>query len=225
MTSNEKKINKIKERGILFNTEMVRAVLDGHKTQTRRIVKDFWEDYPERAGEPLSLFRFKYDKGSTTYGNPIKIECPYGKAGDLLYVRETFSPDPPDDGTWDGYIEFSGCGEKVSMIPKRLIKPEHCIYKASWLGKDVPLNWKPSIHMKKEYARIWLKIISVKFEKLQYMSGEDLTKEGICYISAFGNCADMSDFSDLWDSVYKDSGNGWNTNPYVWVIEFERYYK
>lgn len=202
MASNKKKINKIKERGILFNTEMVKKILTNHKTQTRRIIKDVWEIYPEKAGGPLSLFIFKYDKGSMKYGVPVKIECPYGEVGDLLYVRETFCPFYFDD-----------------------MSPAFKADAAEDTWEDIPEpKWKPSIHMPKEYARIWLKVKSVKFEKLRDISGRDAYFEGV-EACGYKHVSDVSDFADLWDSTIEDKKYSWNSNPYVWVIKFERIYK
>ena len=196
---------------ILFNTEMVRAILDGRKTCTRRILKGAIP-FDEKA-EYWNVLK----KGE--WSGPICVEyfmkqgSPY-KPGDILYVRETF-------------IQIAA----------------HTFwYKAdgkSWMLKD--LRWKPSIHMPKEAARIWLKVTDVRVERLQSITVEGAIREGAegekCHhtnAGAFG-CTDCMntgwieppqvEFMQIWDSTIKKSDldrYGWNANPYVWVIEFER---
>lgn len=184
---------------ILFNAEMVRAILDGRKTCTRRVVK-----LPKNmSGRPVGK---SGDIGFMYLGG---IKRPPYQQGDILYVRETF-------------IQAAA----------------HTFwYKAddnSWMPEG--LRWKPSIHMPKEAARIWLKATDVRVERLQEC-GEgwcvDIEKEGIVtpqdailYISddAFHNALRM-EFQKIRDSTIKKSDidrYGWNANPWVWVIEFER---
>lgn len=186
---------------ILFNTEMVRSILDGRKTCTRRAIK-----FPNgMTGRPVG----KAGDSSNPLGimYPGGIKRPPYQPGDILYVRETF-------------IQAAA----------------HTFwYKAddkSWMSKD--LLWKPSIHMPKEAARIWLKVKDVRVERLQDMDWQDALYEGIdmClerdmktgeYI--FPDENPLDDFIDLWDSTIKKSDidrYGWDANPYVWVIEFER---
>lgn len=184
---------------ILFNTEMVRAILDGRKTCTRRVIK-----LPKNmSGRPVGK---SGDIGFMYLGG---IKRPPYQQGDILYVRETF-------------IQAAA----------------HTFwYKAddnSWMPEG--LHWKPSIHMPKEAVRIWLKVADVRVERLQEC-GEgwciDIEKEGIAtpqdpilYISddAFHDALRM-EFQKIWDSTIKKSDldrYGWNANPWVWVIEFER---
>lgn len=180
---------------ILFNMKMVRAILDGRKSCTRRIIKPQPQGYFEVSEEPLYI----YD----TDGKQGKITPPY-QPGDILYVRETF-------------IQVAA----------------HIFwYKADdkpWMSKD--LLWKPSIHMPKEAARIWLKVTDVRVERLQDITGLSVQKEGIELDPK--KCASKFDFitelfllfQELWDSTIKKSdldSYGWDANPYVWVIEFER---
>ena len=162
---------------ILFNTEMVRAILDGQKTCTRRIMKP---------------------QPTAHYGTHCAIP-PY-QQGDILYVRETF-------------IQAAA----------------HTFwYKAddnSWMPEG--LHWKPSIHMPKEAARIWLKVTDVRVERLQDIDGKGCVKEGIEEepLKDVGEEFVKGMYHDLWDSTIKKSDidrYGWDANPWVWVIEFER---
>ena len=195
---------------ILFNTEMVRAILDGKKTCTRRIVKGA---IPDDAMWGYTMFT---PKGCVScrgvyadeYGEKF-FRLPY-QQGDILYVRETWCK-----GSW--------MNEKERYYYKADDNDFHCV-------------WHPSIHMPKEAARIWLKVKDVRVERLQEC-GEgwcvDIEKEGIVtpqdailYISddAFHDALRM-EFQKIWDSTIKKSDReryGWDENPWVWVIEFER---
>jgi hypothetical protein len=217
---------------ILFNTEMVQAILDGRKSCTRRLVKPEPQGYFEVSEEPLYI----YD----TDGNQGKITPPY-QPGDILYVRET----------WHKYIKRVGKGECCRFA-------EFYGYRASVANsEDADEPWRPSIHMPKEAARIWLKVTDVKVERLQEITEVQAQAEGIRGYSKDGNLykyavtddwwidfhnkhrksffggtwwQDMprtakDAFSYLWNSTIKKSDltcYGWNANPWVWVIEFER---
>lgn len=180
---------------ILFNMEMVRSILDGRKSCTRRIIKPQPQGYFEVSEEPLYI----YD----TDGKQGKITPPY-QPGDILYVRETWKQAP------NGYY-----------------------YYEDWQKDDIAdvTKWKPSIHMPKEAARIWLKVTDVRVERLQEITRLSVQKEGIEVDPK--ECAGKFDFitelfllfQKLWDSTIKKSNlnhYGWDANPYVWVIEFER---
>lgn len=180
---------------ILFNMKMVRAILDCRKSCTRRIIKPQPQGYFEVSEEPLYI----YD----TDGKQGKITPPY-QPGDILYVRETFIQAA-------AHIFWYKADDKP------------------WMSKD--LLWKPSIHMPKEAARIWLKVTDVRVERLQDITGLSVQKEGIEVDP--NECASKFDFitelfllfQELWDSTIKKSdldNYGWDANPYVWVIEFER---
>lgn len=191
---------------ILFNMEMVRAILDGRKSCTRRIIKPQPQGYFEVSEEPLHI----YD----TDGKQGKITPPY-QPGDILYVRET----------WHKYIKRVGKGESCRFA-------EFYGYRASVANsEDADEPWRPSIHMPKEAARIWLKVTDVRVERLQDITGLNVQKEGIEvdpkeYASKFDFISELFFlFQRLWDSTIKKSDlehYGWDANPYVWVIEFER---
>lgn len=211
---------------ILFNTEMVRAILDGRKTCTRRLIKPqpdkkhiyplgFVTDSTEK--KEVGCFGF----AANEYGGSIQyVKPPYRYApGDILYVRETWKKAP------NGYY-----------------------YYEDWQRNDIAdvTKWKPSIHMPKEAARIWLKVTDVRVERLQEMKPVDVIKEGAypdCWdcLNTYGEsgsqccygteeqCSQcdevMMEWEKLWTSTIKKSDidrYGWNANLYVWVIEFER---
>ncbi len=204
---------------ILFKTEMVRAILDGRKACTRRILKG-GIPFDEKA-EYWNVLK----KGE--WSGPICVEyfmkqgSPY-KPGDILYVRETWS------------LRFDGekCFYKAD---KNTFREEKCL-----LDYD-DVRWHPSIHMPKEAARIWLKVMDVRVERLKDMTNNDALKEGAegvrCDHAGSGayGCTDcmntgwleppIVEFVQIWDSTIKKSDidrYGWNANPYVFVIEFER---
>lgn len=212
---------------ILFNTEMVRAILDGRKTCTRRVIKPQWEECPTCK---YVHNEYIYDKmAENVYcarcGYPLVLErrAPY-QPGDILYVRETWCGLPVNEaGHFRGHpiYYYRADGD---------LRPE------GWRGA-----WHPSIHMPKEAARIWLKVTDVRVERLQSITVEGAIREGAegekCHhinAGAFG-CTDCMntgwieppqvEFMQIWDSTIKKSDldrYGWNANPYVWVIEFER---
>ena len=221
----------MRERPILLNAEMVRAVLDGRKTQTRRIMKV----QPESAE-----FESRFIIDSTKRGeigkwcwaepgvfiNPRRsalFSCPFGAVGDRLWVRETWMPDAPRNGTWAD-VEFYGCkGSPLSMIPERYRKPEHCIHRASWDGSEM-VGWTPSIHMPRWASRITLEITGVRVDRLQDISDSDAKAEG-CWYGRGGGEPDFAvspadHFPTLWASIYGEES--WQANPWVWVIEFKR---
>lgn len=201
---------------ILFNTEMVRAILDGRKTCTRRVAKNV-PDHTHRIEPVYENGRFQFDCFYSSYVAALDADAdfcmpclpPY-QLGDILYVRETWCK-----GSWGN--------EKERYYYKADDNDFHCV-------------WHPSIHMPKEAARIWLKVTDVRAERLQEC-GEgwciDIEKEGIVtpqdpilYISddAFHDALRM-EFQKIWDSTIKKSDigrYGWDANPWVWVIEFER---
>lgn len=210
----------MKERGIIFNAEMVKAILDGRKTQTRRIVKNVMLDNGIWLKKPT-----KTRSGTITHvlDAPKHNLCPLGKAGDRLWVRETWMPDAPRDGTW-GDVEFYGCKDsQLSMIPERFRKSEYCIHRASW-GGDELIGWTPSIHMPRWASRITLEITDVRVERLNDISNDDAKSEG-CWYGRGGGVPDKAitpsnQFPTLWEEIYGDGS--WSSNPWVWVIEFKK---
>lgn len=205
---------------ILFNTEMVWAILDGRKTCTRRLVKP---QPDEKHTFPLGFITGSTEKkevgcfgfGINEYGGSIQYAKPPYQSGDILYVRET----------WHKYIKRVGEGKSCHLA-------EFYGYKASIANsEDADEPWKPSIHMPKEAARIWLKVTDVRVERLHEITEVGIQKEGVEVDPK--ECAGKFDFISelfllfqrLWDSTIKKSDRdryGWNASPWVWVIEFER---
>lgn len=201
---------------ILFNTEMVRAILDRRKTCTRRVIKlpENMDGIPVgKGGDSSNPLGFMY---------PGCIKRPQYQPGDILYVRETWKKAP------NGYY-----------------------YYEDWQRNDIAdvTKWKPSIHMPKEAARIWLKVTDVRVERLQDITEDGVWNEGFRFtppcltrVSADGHTCDLDGpctshikycvmtmgelfGRELWDKTIKKSDldrYGWSANPYVLVIEFER---
>lgn len=185
---------------ILFNTEMVRAILDGIKGSTRRIVKGFIPDdavwgYTAFTPKGYISCRGTFADG---YGEKFfKLPC---EQGDILYVRETWKKAP------NGYY-----------------------YYEDWQRNDIAdvTKWKPSIHMPKEAARIWLKVTDVRVERLQEITIDGIRNEGISSMAVHAGDMEIAlkEWKNLWNSTIKKTdldSYGWEANPWVWVIEFER---
>lgn len=187
---------------ILFNTEMVRANLDGRKTCTRRLVRFLPGENPQWTGyirDGLMLYNGRNE--------PCIMKAPY-QPGDILYVRETWCALPVNEA---GHIR----GHSVYYY-----KADGDLRPEGWRGK-----WHPSIRMPKEAARIWLKVTDVRVERLQEMWASDASKEGIYFSKPTTADEMLIAFAKLWDSTIKKSDiyhYGWDANPYVWVIEYER---
>lgn len=200
----------MKERPILFSTEMVRAILDGRKSQTRRIIKPQPEiikkvPYYIELEQHWGKLSFTYSDGESRLVNP-KYDI-----GDVLWVRETWSPIEFEDGTHFRY--------KASFVENNCLNPK----------------WRPSIFMPKEASRIKLKVTNIRVERLQDITEEDAVAEGIEPLSEYdpkkygwrfkdylhnSSCLPKASYQTLWESI---NGKGsWEVNPWVWVIEFEK---
>ncbi|MGM8026810.1 hypothetical protein [Yersinia enterocolitica] len=199
------------EKPILFNAEMVNAILSGRKTQTRRIMKvqpaecshTHWPEYPNPEWK-------LYDRGwncavcgngvSLTERDVTGIICPLGKPGDQLWVREAFA---------------AGLCTESTLAYRATHKTEDL--EEGW-GETI--KWTPSIHMPRWASRINLLITGVRVERLQDISDADASAEG-CKISSMQSGECLSDmFARLWKSIYGDES--WQANPWVWVITFRR---
>lgn len=215
----------MKERGMIFNSAMVRAILDGRKTQTRRHIK--WKQ--TRATEIAerddgSKWPWSEDADNVCdFWHP----CPFGAVGDRIWVRETFQGPLFDFEQMEAYQEDSS----------KFQKPEFCVYKAD--GKPAPeffdadenlhCCWRPSIHMPRWASRITLEITGVRVEQLQSISQADAIAEGappshpsIDSVSQEYGYPDFSRswYGQTWQSIYGEES--WKANPWVWVIEFNR---
>jgi hypothetical protein len=174
----------MKARPILFNTAMVRAILDGRKTQTRLVVKHVpHKDSPYHTADGIAA------------------RCPYGRPGDLLWVRETWSTNGMQTVYRAGH---SALTEGIN---------------------DACLKWRPSIHMPRWASRITLRVASVRIERVMEISDRDALAEGVslrAVEAAAGGWKFPATivFAGLWDSINERRGYGWASNPWVWVIEF-----
>ena len=202
---------------ILFKTEMVRAILDGRKSCTRRIVKpqQLVGLLPDKCknGVPEEFLKEK-KLMFKPYCNMTDIElintaykAPYQR-GDILYVRETW------------------CKGLERYIYRADYSDTEKFYRD---GKEIEMKWHPSLHMPKDAARIFLRVTNVRVERLQDITVEDALAEGMDkYIRLNGELDENSiitSFIGIWNSTIKKSDldrYGWNANPWVWVIEFER---
>ena len=196
----------MKETGLIFKAPMVRAILEGRKTQTRRVAK------PVKHPDLGNL----YTPGALAMGREpqhvIDRACPMGQPGDRIYVRETFSQHPE----W-GQLAFRADGEEFEDADGWLWEPK----------------WMPSIHMPKELARIWLEITGVRVERLQSISNEDAIAEGVnrishgregSYYSAIRNEQHPKNWiypDDAFRELWESTGGDWDANPWVWVVDFK----
>lgn len=228
----------MKERPILFSAPMVRAILDGSKTQTRRIIKP---QPPAYLQPPSREFRPVHGTdlwgAFAVYGNAAAVRsqdtitCPYGKPGDRLWVRETFT--------------VVGYDEDRDQILGKAGPPDEPWWGVRPKGKASLFSgkWRPSLFMPRWASRITLEVVSVRVERLTSISGNDAEAEGIerCdnpdhgFINAVGGeigrlgcpgCGGDPDgeaikaFRRLWESI--NGPGSWDANPWVWVVEFKR---
>jgi hypothetical protein len=193
----------MKERPILFSGPMVRAILEGRKTQTRRVVN--------LIGGPNNRGDEYINKGVLIHPLAGPYRCPYGKAGDRLWVRETFSAYAPQGqtGNWK-------TGENVTYV-----------YRADDADADVA-RWYPCIFLPRHASRITLEITEVRVERLQEISEADAGDEGAgIRLSDYPQWDGDPDcyrklFRVGWDGLNAKRGYSWESNPWVWVVEFKR---
>jgi hypothetical protein len=189
------------ERPIIFSGESIRAILDGHKTQTRRVIKP----------QPPEGYVFQSVGTHAAFANPerpkahqnewVLVRSPYGGvAENRLWVRETWRP---------CYCQKCQRNE----IPVHEIE-----YRAD--GDD-PHGWKPSIHMPRWASRITLRITAVRVERLQDIKTEDIKAEGVNFAEGM-TLLNQRRFEDTWNLINGKRGYTWDSNPWVWVIEFEK---
>ena len=203
------------EKPILFNTEMVRAILDGRKTQTRRLIRPQPEGQLSYIMGGSGTLPGKWDYMSASSAKAWDVEesrickqddgrlwTPPCHADDLLYVRET----------WNG-LRTGPKGEEKTIYWYRADEDDNK------LNPDD--HWRPSIHMPKAAARIWLTVKNVKVQRLQEITNDDAKAEGVTCATDNSGIMHRHKFRVLWDSI-TDTQTSWEANPWVWVIEFER---
>lgn len=229
------------EHPILFSTEMVKAILEGRKSQTRRIIKESFNGCMTHGPHPCpnepvvlipgEVLEHPFEDGkSMTIDYPqvraifhcstldAEAKCPFGKARDKLWVRET----------WAMTKYYNGLTEEGFPV-----------YKADYPVRPEASKWKPGIHMPKDFARIWLEVEEVRVERLQDISEEDVIAEGIepdpsglqsdgvtewmnykNYGQGFRYVHPLDSYQSLWQSI--NGPESWEQNPFVWVIKFKR---
>ena len=205
----------MRERPILFSAPMVRAILAGTKTQTRRPLSYQPTSAPEvyRAHKDRALTRPVIAATWIKDGESHCCPCPFGVPGDRLWVREAFMHEPADY-----------CWEASTSIP---IRPAHTVYRADYIDDAKGAGWKPSIHMPRSLSRITLEVTGVRVERLQEISYEDARAEGVEFWRNDGTLTELPPcsehryaFEDLWTSI--NGADSWNANPFVWVVTFRR---
>ena len=191
---------------IIFNGEMVRAILAGRKTQTRRVIKP----------QPLNVI---FENGDWIQApcdlDPKEhiIKCPYAQPGDKLWVRETWTY------LADGFAVSPMIGYRADMETKVIdtIPDGETVYNVE---KPDVWKWRPSIHMPRWASRITLEVTDVWVERVRDISPTDALSEGM-HIDWSVENAPENQFKRLWDSIYDAKGFGWDKNPWCWVIEFK----
>ncbi len=248
--------NDAKQRPILFTGAMVRAILDGSKTQARIVIKPNKAFVPgtlelDPDGAPVAVVNLT--------GCMADVRCPYGQPGDLLYVRETWRPRILNGALFQAGPDGKSAGRfSSSMRSRRSCLGFGVQYREGFAhmrtecyakqfadcteptqtGDLVSSRWKPSIHMPKWAARLWLRVTEVRVERVREISDEDVKAEGIgrfvdgcgwgwdresCLSSEYdGWGTPERAFETLWDSINAKRGFGWETDPWVWVVTFER---
>lgn len=221
----------MKERGIIFNGEMVRAILDGRKTQTRRVMKP----QPDEDGLAKVINGPWVDTSERIY------RCPFGVPGDRIWVRETWgvvSHELDEDGRIQPWSPDRPATAIHEMQFGNGYYTGHVIYAAdgefTWGDDDGYEDgrscWKPSIHMPRAACRILLEVTGVRAERLNSISQEDAQAEGMELTGWRPTYSDpdsggevwtpYDNFAQLWESIYGEES--WKANPWVWVIEFKR---
>lgn len=201
----------MKERPILFSGEMVRAILrdEDPKTQTRRVVKPQPTDRIEGKGNGRFWTTIPSIGGETGKYSIHEIACPYGRPGDRLWVRETFA-------------DLRGQGFPAPFGYAADCRPGSDSDQAR---KDYGVKWKPSIFMPRWASRIELEVVDVRVERVQAITEDDAKAEGVIYSarpgSELGN-GYRNRYRELWDELNAKRGHGWDRNPWVWVVKFER---
>jgi len=212
----------MKEHPILFSGPMVRAILEGRKTQTRRVVTP----QPKLHGDEEEIVSAAWDAGF------IDVKCPYGKPGDRLWVREN----------WASHFNQRFHAEHGLSAPDFLIDPATneplIVYAADrqfpmlindeFMAEHGHIAWKPSIHMRRTASRITLEITNVRVERLQEIHRHDVQAEGLqcrhCkgYSDNRTGCTCVENFGKGWDALNAKRGYSWESNPWVWVVSFNR---
>ncbi|MFW2973891.1 hypothetical protein ACN6UB_25950 [Serratia marcescens] len=225
----------MKERPVIFNGEMVRAIINGRKTQTRRLMAVQPEsnqfgllrisDSTKRSD--IGKYHWAESNATGTHQRSALFSCPFGQVGDRLWVRETFADVNTDGGPAFTYRADHGlkfCLDDESPVDYDRYPGKNFAMWCSdlWNGEDGH-SWSPSIHMPRWASRITLEITAVRVERLNDISEEDASAEGVApsqHIITPPEALYRVGFLKLWQSIYGEES--WHANPWVWVIEFCR---
>lgn len=218
----------MKERPILFSSEMVRAILEGRKTQTRRVIKpQFTSLYGH--GMKLGDDRFSCHVNITkTDGSCAWLYCPYGMVGGQLWVRET----------WGVYDRITTCADDLPNYQDKAGIHHPVVHFAgkenyAW-GMYGPPRKRSGRFMPKSAARLWLVVENIRVQQLQDITRDDAKAEGVSSVWVWTPDRDPkyfnrgvlnpygANYSVLWDTINSDVGKRWDDNPWVWVVEFSR---
>lgn len=205
----------VRERPIIFSGEMVRAILEGRKTQTRRVIQPQPSDV-----DGATCFLMGDDLRSD--GRDKIIRCPYGQPGDRLWVRETarlefdqrrdehrvrYQADDYDTLTSsEGALEWIEAAKWKNVAPRQWRTP-----------------WRPSIHMPRWASRLTLEITEVRVQRVQEIGDDDCYAEGVVYVGEGFDPPPQVIYRELWDSLNAKRGYSWESNPWVWAISFRVY--
>jgi hypothetical protein len=240
------------DRGILFKDRLVRRILDrvNPKTQTRRILKpqpqpNGGEGFHELAPYARPDGRWTWTLAATGMGVSDPFRCPYGVVGDRLWVREawrSWTRSCADEDTGDDHECYEHCNQTYvayRATPRIGFRPVPDRQAITYLDESTPIEsdrnllgpWKPGIHLRRDWARIWLDVVAVRIERLQDITAEDALAEGVelgvpldVIVNGEQSKAVYFDartaFAHLWCSV--NGPDAWKSNPWVWVVEFKR---
>jgi hypothetical protein len=207
----------MKERPILFSTEMIRAILTFNKTQTRRVIKpqpsqDFdWDGWLiDTTGDRKRKGCAEWVKRinpSDDVSQRLSVRCPYGEPGDLLYVKEAYAL-APHGFVYKANYSYSDLSEEEVVDLQT--------------GETCPLIWKSSRFMPKVASRIKLRIVTLQVQRVQEITEEDAILEGMEPKEPNHVTSAHYRFVQLWNAINKERGYGWDINPWVWVIKFQR---
>ena len=236
----------MKEHGILFSAPMVRALLAGTKTQTRRLVKEpkcarvhgrrslphdsFFVDDGFTGGKEPYL-HWKYTGGD--HGDDVlhsRVYAPHGPVGRIVYAKETWAAFTHPD-YYTGECDELTCSPAEMRDPNgQWVDASDVVFAAD--GKSFPERWRPSIHMPRWAARLWFRVTRVRLERVQAITEEDARAEGVTtstdglvngkkgVIHTFGPDAHRKMYALLWDEI--NGAGSWGANPWVWVYDFRR---